>query len=61
MRASIIGFEDIAEAPGVMEAKFEITRLDSTEPHSGHSAGSSEALIERIRSKRSSQPAHLYS
>ncbi len=61
MRASIIGFEDIAEAPGVIEAKFEMTRLDSAEPHSGHSAGSSEALIERIRSKRLSQLAHLYS
>ena len=44
-----------------MEAKLEITRRDCVEPHSGHSAGSSASLIGRIKSKRSSQPAHLYS
>jgi hypothetical protein len=49
------------EAPGVMEAKLDITRRDSTPPHSGHSAGSSAALIERINSNRSSQKEHLYS
>src|SRR5829696_3705757 len=59
--ASITGFVERAEAPGVMEAKLEITRRDCTEPHSGHSAGSSASLIGRIKSKRSSQPAHLYS
>jgi hypothetical protein len=61
MRASIMGLEFIAEAPGVTIAKLEIKRRDSTDPHSGHSAGSSDALIERIRSKRSPQSAHLYS
>jgi hypothetical protein len=55
------GFVESAEAPGVIEAKLEITRLDSAEPHSGHGAGSSAALIGRMRSKRSSQSAHLYS
>jgi hypothetical protein len=55
------GFVERAEAPGVIEAKLEITRLDSTDPHSGHGAGSSAALIGRMRSKRSSQSAHLYS
>jgi hypothetical protein len=61
MRASIMGLLLVAEAPGVTIAKFEIKRRDSTDPHSGHSAGSSEALIDRIFSNRSSQPAHLYS
>lgn len=56
-----MGFVFIADAPGVTMAKLEIKRRDSTEPHSGHSAGSSEALIERIRSKCSSQSVHLYS
>jgi hypothetical protein len=60
MRASIMGFV-AREAPGVMEAKLEITRRESSEPHSGHSATSSAALIGRMRSKRSSQSAHLYS
>jgi hypothetical protein len=50
-----------AEAPGVIEAKLEIIRRDSAPPHSGHSAGSSAALIERINSNRSSQSEHLYS
>ena len=60
---SVVGefVERAEEAPGVMEAKLEITRRDCIEPHSGHSAGSSASLIGRIRSKRSSQPAHLYS
>src|SRR5919112_1627490 len=61
MRASITGFVDRADAPGVMEAKLEITRLDSVEPHSGQPAGSSASLIGRMRSKRSSHSAHLYS
>jgi hypothetical protein len=61
MRASITGFVERVEAPGVIEAKLEITRLESSEPHSGHGAGSSAALIGRIRSKRSSHSAHLYS
>jgi hypothetical protein len=61
MRASITGLVERAEAPGVTEAKFEIRRRDSVPPHSGHSVGSSDALIERINSNRSSQSEHLYS
>jgi hypothetical protein len=61
MRASIIGLVESAEAPGVTAVKVEIKRRDSSEPHSGHRAGSSAAFIERIRSKRSSHLAHLYS
>jgi len=49
------------EVPGVTEAKLEIKRRDSVPPHSGHLAGSSAALIERINSNRSSQSKHLYS
>jgi hypothetical protein len=61
MRASIIGFEERVEAPGVIEVKLEIKRRDSVPPHSGHSAGSSAAVIERITSNRSSHSEHLYS
>jgi hypothetical protein len=61
MRAFIAGFEERVEGPGVMEAKLEIKRRDSAPPQSGHSAGSSAALIERINSNCSSQSEHLYS
>jgi hypothetical protein len=61
MRASIMGLVPRAESPGVTEAKLEIKRRESVPPQSGHGAGSSAALIERMRSKRSSQSAHLYS
>jgi hypothetical protein len=56
-----MGFEERAEAPGVMEVKLEIKRRDSVPPHSGHCAGSSAAVIERITSNCSSQSEHLYS
>lgn len=52
---------ETAEAPGVTEAKLEIKRRACVPPHSGHSTGSSAALIERINSNRSSHSEHLYS
>lgn len=56
-----MGFVFKAEAPGVMEEKLEIKRRDSAMPHSGHAAGSSAALIGRMRSNCSAQLEHLYS
>jgi hypothetical protein len=62
MRESIIGFVAVFAAPDPMETKLVvIERIAPSKPHPGHEAGSSDALIGRMRSKLSSHSGHLYS